>query len=110
VPAVIATTTAARIFGGNGGRFPRDSEQTHDIHLSAVYLHYRQAKPKLAASWASEARIYETRDDKDQKLPDAMITVADSPRVVEFGGAYSKAKLEAFHGYCSVLELPYEVW
>lgn len=110
VPAIIATTTAARLFGGHGGRWPRESEQTHDIHLSTVYLHYRKTRPALASSWVSEAQIYDAREDKDQKLPDAMITVDGNPHVIEFGGAYSRAKLEAFHGYCEALELPYEVW
>ena len=46
-----------------------------------------------------------------EKLPDAIIDAPGHSRVVEFGGAYSKAKLEAFHRYCSEeLKLPYEVW
>jgi hypothetical protein len=40
-----------------------------------------------------------------------MIDTSEQRRVVEFGGAYPKAKLEAFHRYCSQeLQLPYEVW
>lgn len=41
MPAIIATEQAARLLGGTGGRFPRATEETHDLHLSSVYLLFR---------------------------------------------------------------------
>jgi len=95
------------MFGGHGGRYPRESEETHDIHLAAVYLRFRSIAPALASSWVSEARIKRERKTNRGKLPDAMV---DKRRVIEFGGAYKKAKLAAFHKYCAAREFDYEVW
>src|SRR5262245_50799044 len=36
-PAVIATAVSGHLFGGSGGRLPRGTEQTHDLHLAALY-------------------------------------------------------------------------
>ena len=107
---VIASTSAGRLHGGWGGRFPRESEETHDLHLSAVYLRLHETNPEAAARWISEETIRLRRGSRSEKLPDALIDDPTSPRIVEFGGAYKKKKLEAFHGYCSELGLPYEVW
>jgi hypothetical protein len=110
VNCVIASTKAGRHFGGHGGRFPRQTEQTHDIHLAAVYLHIRSATPHLARHWESEAEIVEQRGNVSEKLPDAILALPTGKRVIEFGGAYAKEKLQAFHQYCAQNELPYEVW
>ena len=107
---VIATALAGRLYGGWGGRFPRESEETHDIHLAAVYLLLKKRDPRSADYWASEEAIRLRRGPKSEKLPDAIIDDPDARKIVEFGGAYSKKKLEAFHVYCSDLDLPYEVW
>jgi hypothetical protein len=107
-PCVIASVTAGRMFGGHGGRFPRESEETHDIHLAAVYLKLRKAEPELAASWMHEEEIKAGRSSRKEKLPDAILR--KSGKVVEFGGAYRKAKLVAFHEYCAAKGLAYEVW
>ena len=107
----IATTLAARSFGGHGGRFPRESERTHDLHMSAVFLRYRLAHPELIPFWKSEARIlWERGGLKKEKLPDAVLELPDQRHIVEFGGAYSKTKLESFHEYCSSVGASYEVW
>jgi hypothetical protein len=85
-------------------------EQTHDVHLAAVFLLFRNRSPTLVSRWVSEATILRNRDDKFQKLPDAVIEFETGPLVVEFGGAYSKEKVESFHGYCEENSLPYELW
>jgi hypothetical protein len=108
--AVIATRSAGQRFGGHGGRFPRESEETHDIHLAAVYLRLRAADPKTAAHWIFEEEIRLRRAHRSGKLPDAMIERPGARKVIEFGGAYGKEKLGAFHAYCRELGLPYEVW
>lgn len=104
---VIATALCGRSRGGSGGRFPRESEQVHDLHLAAVFLlHHRQAK-----AWRSEASLLRARCGiKGEKLPDAIVERNGSETIVEFGGAYSKRKLEDFHDYCQSIETNYEVW
>ncbi len=110
-PCVYASILAGRYFGGHGGRRPRESEESHDIHMAQVYLLYRHLRPSVARYWLSEESIRKARSTRAEKLPDAMIDAPDRRLIVEFGGAYSKAKLQSFHRYCSTeLELPYEVW
>ncbi len=104
---VIASRAAGRMFGGHGGRYPRESEETHDIHLAAVYLRFRSISPLLTKSWIHEEEIKRDRKQRKGKLPDAMI---GSRRVIEFGGAYKKAKLMAFHSFCESRGWEYEVW
>lgn len=54
-PAAMATRQANRLYGGyTGGRKPRPSEATHDVHLGQLYLHLRETQPKLAAAWVSK--------------------------------------------------------
>jgi len=104
---IIATRAAGRMFGGHGGRYPRESEETHDLHLAAVYLCYRATSPELAASWVHEEEIKRERKQRKGKLPDALIS---KTKVIEFGGAYKKQKLMAFHKYCEAQGFEYEVW
>jgi hypothetical protein len=106
----IATRSSAVQFGGFGGRFPRDSELTHDVHLSAIFLGLRRRSPETAALWKSEAAIRREAGRARGPRPDAFIELPTGTRVVEFGGAYSASKLEAFHCYCESQGLPYELW
>lgn len=109
VPAkcFIASRAAGRMFGGNGGRYPRESEETHDLHLSAVYLRFRSTAPDLASSWVHEAQIKSEQKQRRGKLPDAIVS---KRCVIEFGGAYKKQKLAAFHKFCEGKHFDYEVW
>lgn len=110
-PCVIATTRAAAKFGGHGGKLPKNAEQTHDVHVAAMFLRYRGLRPDLIRHWISEEIIKRTRPKvKGEKLPDAMIRAGDYERVIEFGGEYGKDKLIAFHDYCVKKNLPYELW
>jgi len=107
---IIATAATGRRFGGHGGRVPREKEQTHDLHLSAVFLHFRSQLPESVNAWQSEARLLRNRQSRTEKLPDAILNLDSGPRVIEFGGAYPKAKLERFHKYWTRFSTPYEVW
>lgn len=108
---VFATTVAGNWFGGTGGRPPRASEATHDLHLAAVFLRLREANPSAAATWTSEGRLLARGEGRGDKLPDAIVgTRAGGKRVIEFGGAYSKSKFAQFHDFCLRRKLPYEVW
>ena len=105
-----ASKRAANIFGGHGGRMPVGTHRTHDLHMSAVFLLLRQNDPSAAGAWVFEERIRRERSSRSEKLPDAIIRYGEIKKVVEFGGAYSKKKLETFHRYCEAEQLPYEVW
>lgn len=115
---VSATDLAARRFGGYGGRPPRAVELTHDLHFSRVFLLYRERCPDLIGSWIFEEQVKAERRRKlrrsrtrsHEKLPDAFLRLDSGPRVIEFGGAYDKAKLQAFHHYCEEKSYPYEIW
>ena len=110
-PLVFATREAMAMYGGYiGGRGPRPSEATHDIHLAQVYFRLMDAYPKLADRWVSENQQYAEGGGRDERLPDALIRgrPGSPPRIVEFGGAYSKAKLIEFHRGMS--SFAYEVW
>lgn len=112
-PLVHATRVAVRMFGGfTGGRGPRPSEATHDLHLAQVFLRLQKSDPKLAKSWCSESEQYAEGRGRNERLPDAIIRGrrGGSPptRIIEFGGAYSKPKLIEFHQAMS--RFFYEVW
>jgi hypothetical protein len=105
-----ASAIARRHFGGPRGRTPRERELTHDIHFSAVYLRVRETRPDLIPYWAYEETIVEARGHHREKLPDALIVGPEEARAIEFGGAYGKRKVQAFHDYCTKQSLPYEIW
>lgn len=107
---VSATRLAASMFSGHGGRFPREVERTHDIHLAAVYLLYRLRSPELLSGWKHEEELRHEQPRKGARLPDVVLQTNAGPRAIEFGGSYPKKKLEAFHLYCVERSLPYEVW
>lgn len=106
-----ATRKAGNKFGGGGGRRPKAVETTHDLHMSQVFLYYQKHHPERARNWQSEFEIDRRRTKKHgQKLPDAMIISEDEKHVVDFGGAYSKKKLESLHLWCERNQLSYEIW
>lgn len=109
-PMVTATLQAGKLFGGDGGRKPRASETTHDLHLASIYLKLRSENAKLASTWRSEARLAKERTDGVGKVPDAMVIDRGQRRVIEFGGSYSARKLREFHTYCAQRKWAYEIW
>jgi hypothetical protein len=108
-PSVIATSGAGNRFGGSGGRFPRQSEHTHDLHMGALFLQFRQRFPDLLPYWISEERLREEKPS-GESLPDALLRSPERTCVIEFGGAYRKEKLLRFHESCADNFLPYEIW
>jgi hypothetical protein len=105
-----ATKKAANMFGGHGGRLSRDVERTHDIHLARAYLLYRKHRPELLPFWHFEDQVRREREATSEMIPDAVINSSELKRAVEFGGSYSKEKLEAFHYHCAERNLSYEIW
>jgi len=109
--AVVATRKAANHFGGYGERLPRDAEQNHDLHLAGVYLKIREQDSARAKHWISEMHIKHSRPDAlGEKLPDGMIRRGDNSQVIEFGGAYTKERVAAFHEFCERKHYQYELW
>ena len=104
---VIATARAGRAFGGKGGRRPRKSEVTHDVHLAAVFLRMREELPTRAASWTPEAQL---PTGPGIKVPDAIVRDGRYFTAIEFGGEYSSQKLKRFHRYCENESYGYEIW
>lgn len=111
VSAVLATRQTANFFGGDPGRHPKAAEQNHDVHLAAVYLHIRLHRPAWTDHWISEQRIKRSRPDAPgEKLPDAMVEDSGRKIAIEFGGAYTKEKVQGFHEFCQRKGLSYELW
>lgn len=106
----LASKQTARRLGGRGGRFKRDLQLNHDIHMGTLYLRLLREDPGRAARWISEDRLAAER--RGQKLPDAGIAGNDGKlaSVIEFGGAYDRKHVRAFHEDCAVREIPYEIW
>jgi len=107
---VTATKRGAATVGGFGGRLPRASETAHDIGMAEVYLHFRHHHPEREKGWRPEAFLYEQGWGQRERLPDAMIVTRAEKTVIEFGGAYSKNKLQAFHAAMADKNLGYELW
>jgi len=105
---IAASRAAANRFHGHGGRFPRAVERSHDINLSRVYLIYRERG--ALPGWTFEEELRGNRRHRTEPLPDVVIDIGESRRIVEFGGAYPKAKLDRFHAYCKEHSFPYEIW
>jgi hypothetical protein len=107
IKCFIAGRAAGCMFGGHGGRYPRESEESHDIHLAAVFLRFRKLEPALVESWVHEEELRRDRKDRRGKVPDAMV---GKHRVIECGGAYKTKKLIGFHRFCEARGYEYEVW
>ena len=107
VSCVNATVVARNRYGGYiGGRRPRVSETTHDLHLAQVFLRLRDRSRDEARAWISEHQ-QQAEGAKKSKLPDAILRL-EQPRVIDFGGSYPKAKLQSFHE--ANRESSYEIW
>lgn len=111
VPAMAASRHARRVFGGSGRRpFRNVCQFTHDLHVSAIYLHYCHRCPEVAAAWRGEDNL--PSGWRGQAHPDALL-IDDQSRVyraIEFGGRYAANRLRHFHNDCCRRKLPYEVW
>lgn len=106
----IATEFAADTFGGVAARLPTIGQETHDLHVSEVYLLMRQHRPALAAFWLGEEIVRPTR--VHEKLPDAVIVdpSGNPVLIIEFGGRYDHQRVADFHQDCQARGLPYELW
>lgn len=110
--AVLAASRRARHrFGGSEHRPLRNVCQfTHDLHVTAIYLHLLQIRPDVAALWRGEDTI--PSKHRNRIRPDALFmdSQGHALRAVEFGGRYAADRLRHFHEGCVAKNLPYEVW
>lgn len=105
IEILYATNRAVSLFGSFvDARHLRNCEATHDLHLTEVYLRYRDRFPRLAADWQGEAAFpkmgFEISRMKD---PDAFLLDrrGTATRIIEFAGSYEMDHLQAFHEHCS---------
>lgn len=112
VPVLTASELAGQAYGGKGGRPPRTSEATHDLHLTSVYLRMLDELPTRAESWMSEAMITERGmgGGPQGKLPDALVRDGSMWTAIELVGMYSSEKLLGFHCHCDRNGWGYELW
>ena len=110
VALVTIANAAAPEFGGYAASALRTDELTHDLHLAAVFLHYRATAPECAAAWIGERVIRKICPGPPGPVPDAMIRSNSAVRFVEFGGAYSAQRVRTIHDHCAARGAAYEVW
>lgn len=107
-----ATRRAAQYFGGvRTGTIPNPFHVSHDLGVSSMFFAVAKTRPKIIRFWIDEDRLAPHRIG--EKLPDAVLARAPNLKpfcVLEFGGAYSKARLKEFHEDNRKRKLPYEIW
>lgn len=121
-PPVTVRCVVATRAGKRGGRFPRETETTHDLHLAQIYLRLRRELPTRARSWTGETDVRDRGDGLDasryderlgggRKLPDAVAQDGRHLTAIEMvGESYRHEKLEEFHAFCVAERLAYELW
>jgi hypothetical protein len=109
--AYVATDRTAQLYGGKArGDLKRPLQATHDLGVAAVWLCLHHQAPPWSEAWRSEDLLAHTRHG--EKLPDSFIIDGEGEPVwvIEFGGSYDAARVQAFHEDCAGRELPYQIW
>ncbi len=106
-----AAPRAVRLMGGSGGRVRQPTQVEHDLAVTAVLLRRSEMDPSTWDCWLGED-ILRQRLARKQKIPDAVLVDAFEriTLAVEYGGAYSVKRLQAFHNHCKRTKVPYEIW
>lgn len=105
-----ASALAAGMMGSTGHGLPAPERRDHDLHLAAVYVHYRTETPDLAKRWLSEhAR---SKSGYRQTTADAALLGTDGNpiRLIHVAGRWGPGQLDRFHDSCQQFDLPYELW
>ena len=108
-----ATSRAALLTGGVGGRLRQPCAVEHDLGVTSAYVARCRRDPATATSWISEDVV--RRDFSGpilQKIADAAIVASDNhlERLIEFGGQYRLPKLQTWHRHCHRNCIAYELW
>jgi hypothetical protein len=111
VEIFLATPRATAVMGGGAlGSVRNLCQTTHDLHVSQVFLFYRENRPDQASLWVGEDSVIPLNEH--EKRPDAVLLneAKEILRVIEFGGAYKADRVQAVHDFCWQRNLPYELW
>ena len=110
VPVYVATQRTKGALGGGLARLSPLGHETHDLHVSELFVRLRLDQPDRAARWVGEEAF--AKDRHDDKRPDALLVDhAGQPElVIEFAGKYSPDHVWSFHQDCADRELAYELW
>lgn len=108
VTIVFATRRSVTLFGGNRLPTIKLTQTTHDLHVSEVFLHYRQSGRKR--QWLSEDQL--PADWPIRERPDAVLCDDDGQivRALEYGGDYPAERLANLHDGLAWAGLSYELW
>jgi hypothetical protein len=110
VTVFLGTVRLANVLGGTCGGKLNHHAVTHDLGVTAVYLHLWKIDPNLALAWQGEDIVAPSRHR--QKLPDAVLfDPAGQPTLaVEFIGDYPAERIQAFHDDAVRRSLGYELY
>jgi hypothetical protein len=106
-----ASQKCRQIFGGvTKGKPKTQSQLSHDLHVSGVWLRLAETSPALAKAWVHEDELESEYEDGESR-PDAVLYEKGRPTcAIEFGGGYPADKLESQHLGCAERNLPYQLW
>ena len=108
---VVYTPTSRTIdhFGGSHHQ-TLSAQVTHDLGVTAMWQWYFLYKPQLLQHWVGEDIV--AADFQSESLPDAVLNApnGEPALLLEFGGQYSRERIEAFHAMASSRQLPYQIW
>lgn len=107
-----STEQTVTVFGGAGGRIRQPLQVQHDIGVAAMFFSRQAAVADKRSVWVGEDVVRRLETRLGTKIPDALLMGSDLQprRAIEFGGSYSKKRLQSFHHYCESHRLPYEIW
>ncbi|MFO0979943.1 MAG: hypothetical protein U0996_26325 [Planctomycetaceae bacterium] len=103
-----ATPAAASLMGGTCGQLRQPLQAEHDLGTTATLIGCLRRNPDLI--WIGEDIVRRRYATSVRKVPDALIVNRDETiaTAIEFGGQYSRRKLEAFRA--SWPKTPWEIW
>lgn len=106
----LAHRRAVAQLGGAGGKLPPVGQETHDLHVSALYMRLIGRGYAAGSRWLGEEILRPTR--KQEKLPDAVLVDDDGKPnlIIEFGGRYKPERVRAFHEDARERQMRYELW
>lgn len=106
----LAHRRAIAQLGGAGGKLPPVGQETHDLHVSALYMRLLARGYAAGERWVGEEILRPTR--KQQKLPDAVLLDDEGKpdHIIEFGGRYKPERVRAFHEDARERQMRYELW
>lgn len=110
VTVFLGTERLANVLGGACGGKINHHAVTHDLGVTAVYLHLWKSDVNLALAWQGEDIVAPSRHR--QKLPDAILfdPAGEPTLAIEFIGDYPAERIHAFHDDAQRRGLGYEVY